>query len=458
MTLAPNLLLDTDSYKANHFLQYPPATTGMYSYLESRGGRYDSTVFFGLQYYLQEYLSRRISAADVAEAAAFFAAHGEPFNEAGWMHIVERHGGRLPLRIKAVPEGTRVPNRNVLMTVESTDPEVFWLVSWVETLLVRLWYPITVATQSGAIRARILQALERSAEEPQAEIDFKLHDFGSRGVSSRESAGIGGMAHLVHFAGSDTVEGVRFANHYYDSEMAAYSIPAAEHSTMTMWGRTGEVDAYRNMLEQYGGPGKVLACVSDSYDFFHALEHIWAGELRPQVEAMGGTLVIRPDSGDPQTVVLEALRVLERKLGMHSNAKGYKVLPACYRLIQGDGVCEESIQAILDALLAAGYSASNLAFGMGGALLQKLDRDTQKFAFKCSAATVDGREVEVYKQPATDDGKTSKRGRMSLVEREGELRTVPGADAAGDLLAEVFVDGEIRRRQDLADIRGRARA
>lgn len=456
MTLTINPILDTDSYKASHFLQYPPETTGMYSYLESRGGRYDETLFFGLQYFLEEYVQRPIRRAVVEEAARFFELHGEPFNLAGWNHVVEAHGGVLPVRIRAVAEGTVVPTHNALVTVVSTDPRAFWVVSWLETQLVRMWYPITVATQSFKIRAAILDALERSADDPLAEIGFKLHDFGARGVSSRESAGIGGMAHLVSFLGSDTVEGVRFANHYYGSEMAGFSIPAAEHSTMTMWGRDREVDAFRNMLTQYGGPGKAVACVSDSYDYFHALEHLWAGELAAEVEATGGTLVIRPDSGDPEDVVLRTLQVLERAVGMATNAKGFKVLPAHFRVIQGDGVCEGAIRAILATVLAHGYSASNLAFGMGGALLQRVDRDTQKFAFKCSSATIGGREIDVFKDPVTDPGKTSKKGRLALVRRDGRLSTVRGTDVPGDLLETVFEDGRIVRRHTLDEIRGRA--
>src|SRR5262245_41367109 len=194
--MKPNLTLDTDSYKASHFLQYPPNTTGMYSYFESRGGRYGSTLFFGLQYLLVEYLGgATFTRADIDEAARFMKKHGEPFNREGWEALLRKHGGRLPIRIKAVPEGTVVPTHSVLLTAESTDPEFFWLVSGLETKLVRLWYPITVATQSFYIKRTILEYLNETSDNPAAEIGFKLHDFGSRGVSSTESAGIGGMAH-----------------------------------------------------------------------------------------------------------------------------------------------------------------------------------------------------------------------------------------------------------------------
>jgi nicotinamide phosphoribosyltransferase len=448
-----NFILRTDSYKASHFLQYPPNTTGMYSYFESRGGRYGDTLFFGLQYLLRQYLEGQVfTRADVDEAAAFFGAHGEPFNAAGWLRMLDKHGGRLPLRIKAIPEGTVLPTHNVLLTAESTDPECFWIVSWLETMLVRLWYPITVATQSHYIKRDILDALVKSSDDPLAELPFKLHDFGARGVSSAESSGIGGMSHLVNFQGSDTIEGIRFANHYYDHPMAAFSIPAAEHSTITMWGRERELDAYRNMVEQFAKPGKLVACVSDSYDLFDVIENVWGDTLRDKVRDSGGTLVIRPDSGIPVDIIMKCLEVLERKVGMTKNTKGFKVLPKYYRLIQGDGVNQQSIHEILHAMLSQGYSASNIAFGMGGALLQQVNRDTQKFAFKCSEATVGGRSVKVFKDPVTDNGKRSKAGRLSLVREDGQLRTVEG-ERKDDLLVTVFEDGVIRRKYALEEVR-----
>lgn len=454
--LARNLILDTDSYKASHWLQYPPDTTGMYSYFESRGGRYGATVFFGLQYLLREYLSGPVvTMKAVDEASRFFEAHGEPFNRAAWARLVETHGGHLPIRIRAVAEGTVVPTHNILMSAESTDPEHFWLVSWLETVLVRLWYPITVATQSFYVKKDILDALTTSADDPLMEIPFKLHDFGSRGVSSRESAGIGGMAHLVNFQGSDTIEGVRFANHYYDHPMAGFSIPAAEHSTITMWGRARELDAYRNMVRQFAKPGKTVACVSDSYDFFRAVESYWGDDLRDEVRDSGGTLVIRPDSGNPADVILECLAILDRKVGMLKNTKGYKVLPKYYRIIQGDGVEPDTIRSILLALHTHGYSASNLGFGMGGANLQKLNRDTQKFAFKCSEATVGGKSVNVFKDPVTDNGKRSKQGRLSLVQEDGRFRTVEGG-RKDDSLVPVFENGKILAQYTFEEVRANA--
>jgi nicotinamide phosphoribosyltransferase len=257
-------------------------------------------------------------------------------------------------------------------------------------------------------------------------LPFKLHDFGARGVSSLESAGLGGAAHLVNFMGTDTVAGVLTARAYYHEPMAGFSIPAAEHSTITSWGREREVDAYANMLRQFAKPGSLVAVVSDSYDIYTAIREYWGTTLRQQVIDSGATVVIRPDSGDPVEVVHQCLELLDEAFGSTVNGKGYKVLNHV-RLIQGDGVDPDSIRAILERITEAGYATDNIAFGMGGGLLQKLNRDTQKFALKCSAARVDGQWIDVYKDPVTDAGKTSQRGRLTLLRHVeyGSVKTVP---------------------------------
>lgn len=464
-----NLILNTDSYKASHWLQYPPSSELSFFYVESRGGEYPATLFFGLQAILKQILSKPITAADIAEARALLAAHGVPFNEAGWTRILEKHGGWLPLRIRAVPEGMVVPTHQVLATIESTDPECFWLPSYLETALLRLWYPVTVATISWSIKQCLREFLQLSCDDPEGQLLFKLHDFGARGVSSGESAGLGGLAHLVNFRGTDTLSAILTARAYYHEPMAGFSIPAAEHSTITSWGRDGEVAAYRNMLQAFARPGSIVAVVSDSYDLYQAIREHWGTTLKDEVIASGATVVIRPDSGDPVSVVCASLKLLDQSFGSTINSKGYKVLNHV-RVIQGDGINPRSIRAILEASTALGFSAENLAFGMGGALLQKLDRDTQKFALKCSALRRNGEWLDVYKDPVTDPGKTSKRGRMTLIHNTAtnEWRSVrlPGNHeslAPGDMpegfvevLETVWENGELKRDWTLAQVRARS--
>lgn len=454
-----NLILDTDSYKSSHFLQYPKGMTRIFSYLESRGGKYPTTRFFGLQYILDKYLTRRVTAEMVEEARTLIEAHGEPFPYDGWMRVVNVHGGKLSLEIRAVPEGMNVPIHNILMSCTNTDPELPWLVGWFETMLMRVWYPTTVCTQSHAIRQIIKEALENTSDRAAEELPFKLHDFGSRGVSSRESAGIGGLAHLVNFQGSDTLEALRVARNHYDADIAGYSIPAAEHSTITSWGKENEVEAYRNMVKMFGKKGGIYAVVSDSYDLKHAINVHWGETLKKEVIDSGATLVVRPDSGDPPAMVRMAVRALAAKYGTTVNSKGYQVLNHV-RVIQGDGINEDTIRQILQNLLIDGFSAENVAFGMGGALLQKVDRDTQRFAYKASAGLVGGQYRGIYKDPVTDPGKRSKDGVLDLVMEDGRMTTRAyytfDTDFPGSLMRTVFKDGEMIVRDSLEEVRARA--
>lgn len=456
--MTDNIILLTDSYKASHWKQYPPKTTNVYSYFESRGGDFNETVFFGLQYILKRYLSKPFTDGDIREATDLYGEHfgsSTLFNAAGWYDLHRKHQGRLPVRIKAVPEGTRVPTHNVLMTIENTDPEFPWLTNFLETILSQVWYPTTVATLSNATRKLILRELQATGDP--SLVDFKLHDFGFRGASSVESAHIGGAAHLVNFLGTDTVPAMAMLRDFYGAKSAAgFSVPASEHSTMTTWGSDREVDAYRNMVEQYGNM-PFYSVVSDSYNLYNAAEKLWGGVLKDQVLAAEGTLVVRPDSGDPAIVCNHLIAILGEKFGWELNDKGFKVLNPKVRIIQGDGMDYNSIQRTLLTLRQNKWSADNITFGMGGGLLQKVNRDTQKFAFKCSSAIVAGNQIDVFKNPTTDSGKVSKPGRMSLVKTATTgYRTVSGSDAPGDLLELVYENGYCSSHQTINEIRQRA--
>jgi len=231
-----NPILNSDSYKCSQWVQYPPDTRNVFSYVESRGGKYPKTLWVGMQILLKSYLSRRVTQADIEQAEFILALHGEPFNRAGWQYIVDEYDGCLPISIKSAPEGAIIPTHNVLLTIEATDPKCYWLVSYLETAILRAaWYATTVATNDWYTKQVILAALEKSGDP--STIGFKLQDFGARGVSSNESAGIGGFAHSVLFMGSDTLTGVLYGMKYYDAPVSAFSIPASEHSTICAWGR-----------------------------------------------------------------------------------------------------------------------------------------------------------------------------------------------------------------------------
>ena len=461
-----NVILNTDSYKISHFKQYPPGTTNVFSYAESRGGVFPETVFFGLQAFLKSQLSTPITLQDIDEAEALCALHGFPdFNRPMWEHIVEKYDGRLPVRIRAVREGSVIPIKNVLITIENTDPKCAPLTSYLETALLRgIWYPTTVATLSYNVKKIIKRYMEKTADSLEG-LPFKFHDFGARGVSSKESAGLGGLAHLVNFMGTDNIESLVYAGRYYNvdltKEVPGFSIPAAEHSTITSWGRENETEAYRNMLKAYGREGSLLAVVSDSYDIYNACSNIWGEELRQEVIDSGATVVVRPDSGHPPTVVLKCLELLAEKFGVTVNDKGYKLLNYV-RVIQGDGIDLDMIEEILVLITEAGFSADNLAFGCGGGLLQKVDRDTQQFALKCASMAIGGVNKDVYKQPITDPGKDSKKGRITLYRSKdtGAIFTgleAHGADLTNEILLETYYEnGNLLIDDDFQSIRERA--
>jgi nicotinamide phosphoribosyltransferase len=455
----------TDSYKFSQWNQYPKDTTHISSYIESRGGE-DESVFFGLQAFIKDYLLTPVTMQDVNRAEKIVTAHGLPFNREGWEIIVREHGGKLPIQIQAVPEGTVMETRNVQVQVVNTDPRLWWLTSYLETALLRaVWYPSTVATKSRKMKKVIAKALNETSDVPvMDQLMFKLHDFGARGASSSETAMLGGMGHLINFMGTDTFEAVEGVMAYYNTdEVVGFSIPASEHSTITSWSREHEVDAYENMLDTFGGPGKLVACVSDSFDIYAATRDLWGGTLRDKVMNMGGTLVVRPDSGDPETVPVEIVEILAEKFGFTVNSKGYKVLHPSVRVIQGDGINEHSLPRILANLKAAGFSADNIAFGMGGGLLQAWNRDSLKYAMKASAIRINNGEWAGFsKDPVTDHGKRSKEGRLGLVYECGigscGFRTIPEdiANKKGNLLRTIFKDGELLVEDTFADIRARA--
>ena len=453
-----SILYNTDSYKVSMWKQYPPGTEIVYSYIEARGGIFDTTVLLGVQGFVLEYLSKAITRAEVYEANEYWTAHGEPFNLDGWLYIVDECNGELPVLIKTVQEGTVVPTGNVLVTIENTDPMVPWLTTWIETALLRaVWYPSSVATLSREIKKVIKHYLEKSGTVE--DLSFKLHDFGARGTSSNETAALGGMAHLVNFMGTDTYVGLIKAHNAYGADMkaTAFSIPATEHSTITSWGRESERVAYASQVAQFSKPGATYAVVSDSYDIYEACR-MWGTELKDQVLASGGTLVIRPDSGDPCVVLPKMLRILADGFGFTVNKQGYFVLNNV-RLIWGDGIGLSSIERIYATVVDdLGWSADNLAFGMGAALLNRIQRDDLGWAMKCSAVRINGVWRDVFKDPVTASNKKSKAGRVILYKnRDGTFYSgVEDWNINSSALVTVFENGNSMNYIRFVDVRANA--
>lgn len=325
----------TDGYKHSHWMQYPPDTEKVYSFLESRGGDFQYSTVFGLQYILKRYLSGQVVTKEKIDKAekyinAYFG-NDKIFNREGWEYILNKWNGFLPIYIKAIPEGLLVPTGNVLMTIENLDNKCYWLTNFIETLLLQVWYPSTIAMQSREFKKQILGRLKNSGDP--STIDWKLHDFGFRGSTSVESSALGGAAHLLSFRGTDTLSAIEFIDEIYYDSMAGGSIPAAEHSTITSWGKERELEAYKNMLQQY--PSGLVAVVSDSYDIFNACENLWGKELKNMILNRDGVLVIRPDSGEINQVLPKIMGILHKQFGAILNNKQYYVLNPHVRVIWG---------------------------------------------------------------------------------------------------------------------------
>ena len=449
-----NFFLLTDSYKLGHYLQHPTGITKVYSYIESRGGKFDETLFFGLQKAIIDINENFPTMEDVEEAKWFTELHGVPFNYEGAKALVNL--GYLPIKISAVKEGMMLPVKNVLAVIENTLPEFYWLPSFLEPrLLSGVWYPTTVATYSKECKKIIKKYMDITSDSSEG-VPFKLHDFGYRGASSNETAGIGAASHLINFQGTDSMVGILTAMKYYDSGVCGNSVVASEHSTITSYGKDRENEVYEKLIDE--NPTGILSIVSDSYDIYNAVENIFGKELKEKILARDGVLVIRPDSGNPIEMVYDIIVRLDEAFGSYTNTKGYRVLNDKVRILQGDGIDITMLERILKNIKVNGWSAENVVFGMGGKLLQDHNRDTQKFAFKCSYIEVNGSGRDVFKDPVTDSGKTSKKGRLGLVLTDEGYETVSETDAGSNNLLElVYEDGKLLRRQTFDDIRSLAK-
>lgn len=472
MSYDPYLLLRTDVYKFGHREQYPPGTNKVYSYLESRGSRIpgvNHTVFFGLQYYLKKFLTQSLRpemAEEWIKRTRKILGENAPSPD----HIEALcELGYFPLKIKALPEGSVVPCGTPLMSITNVEPEFFWLVNYIETLLLKVWYPCTVATNSLRFRM-MFEQMARATCENSDHVKFQMHDFGYRGVSTEETAEVGGMSHLLSFFGTDTTPGAWGLDDWYGaSEPIALSVPASEHSVMCSWDiENDDLPAIRNMLQKY--PNGIVSIVSDSYDLWRAIIEYYGDELKELILARNGKTVIRPDSGDPVKIVCgdydaEAgtpenkgmIRLLDEIFGSTINNRGYKEINPKVGCIYGDAIYYERAEEIMRNLAEQQYASSNIVFGSGGLLLQNWNRDTFKFAIKATYCEVNGEPRAVEKMPKTDTGKKSKKGYLSVMpDASGQLRTLqsctPEEEVEG-LLQTVYERGNILQYQSGDEIR-----
>lgn len=434
-----NPLLALDVYKMGHMEQYKPGVTKVFSYLMARSDKYyDKTVFFGLQYYLREFLSVRLEPwmadefLEVRENILGFPASTDMETKIRSLCNL----GVWPIEIRSVEEGSVVPVRNVLLTIENTRSEFYWTVGFIESLILKIWYSTTVASTSYRYRVKLEEFMNKSSDLDHNFTKFMVHDFGYRGDHSEDAAAISGAAHLTSFIGSDDVPAFNFARKYYsaDPEGLMASVPASEHSVMCSFGREDEIAGFRHMLNTY--PNSIVSIVSDTYSIWDVLtKH--AVELKEEILARpdGAKVVFRPDSGDPKKILcgdpnseineefLGVIRLLDIVFGHTINSKGYKVLNSKVGVLYGDGMYFERWVDICEALMSMRYSVENLIIGVGG-ILRNHSRDTFGFALKATYVEYGGHGHNIMKDPVTDHGKKSHTGLVGLFKDEnGEYYT-----------------------------------
>jgi nicotinamide phosphoribosyltransferase len=467
MLLEINRVMMGDSYKYTHPNQYPVGTVNQYDYAEARSTNvYDKTVFVGLQGILKEFFTTPITRKEVTEAAEYAEDHGIGFCKEGWDIIVKEYNGFLPVTIKGVREGTVLPNKNVLFTVELSvdDERIFWIVSWLETFLMKVWYTCNIATRSYFVKKMLIEMGKITDENPF--VDYQYHNFGDRGSSTVSAAIKGGFAHLTCFKGTDNFGSVKYVKDIYNvpstkRKEIAHSIDATEHSTVTSRGKDGEQDFVMNFLEKNKGKN-LIACVGDSYDIFNFTDFITKGEFKNKIENEDyPTFVIRPDSGDAVDVINTMLNIMEKNnVAFDVNDKGYKIFKK-YRIIWGDGINMDTMRNILTTVTLRGYSTQNIAFGSGGWLMQQHDRDTLGFAIKCSEITFkDGSTRDIFKDPITAPGKKSKKGKVTTYknfETNEYFTDIVGkykdSNIIFDALEVIFRNGQIISQYSIFEIR-----
>jgi nicotinamide phosphoribosyltransferase len=471
-----NPLLATDVYKMGHMEQYAPGCTKVYSYLTARNdNHFNKTVFFGLQYYLKEYLSIPLTPQMGEEFLKYRnLILGENSKEVEKKIMALCKLGYFPLEIKAVEEGTVMPVRNVLMTITNTHPDFYWVVGFVESLLLKLWYSITVASCCFKYRGLVERHYKNTvSSDMQFLKDFAVHDFGYRGDASEEGAALSGAAHLISFLGSDTVPALPFTVQYYNADLAEpimLSVPASEHSVMCSFGREDELSAFKNMLDLY--PKGIVSIVSDTFDVYKVLTE-FAAILKDQILAREGKVVFRPDSGNPEYIICGnpdavqgsnewkgAVKLLDEMFGSTVNDKGFKILNPKVGLIYGDGMYYERYERTLVRLEKMGYAACNLVIGVGG-ILRNHSRDTLGFAIKATYVEVNGQPREIEKDPVTDTKKKSHKGFLSLT-WDDEHKYVTKDQCSPEeehesMLQQVFLNGKLTREFTLKEIRNKIR-
>ncbi len=481
-----NPLLYTDGYKVDHRRQYPEGTTLVYSNWTPRKSRIeaiDEIVFFGLQYFIKKYIiedfNTNFFGKPKDEIAKKYSRRINNYlgpNAVGIKHIEDLHDlGYLPMVIKALPEGSSVPIRVPMMTMYNTLPDFFWLTNYFETILsTTIWMPCTSATIAKQYRGILDKYAEETSSTPEF-VDWQGHDFSMRGIAGMEAAVMSASAHLLSFSGTDTIPCIDFLEEYYnansDTELIGGSVAATEHSVMCMGTNTGEEETFKRLITEVY-PNGIVSIVSDTWDLWKVLTE-YLPNLKEDVLARDGKVVIRPDSGDPADIICGnpkgktaeekkgVIELLWEIFGGKINDKGYKELDSHIGAIYGDSITTERATDICERLKQKGFASTNVVLGIGSFTYQYNTRDTFGFAMKATYGEVNGEGREIFKDPITDDGTKKSAKGLLKVEKKNDVFTLTDSvswdeEKTGELKV-VFKDGKLLVDDSLQNIRNRVR-
>lgn len=486
MRFIPSLLCDF--YKVSHKDQYPKGTEKIYSTWiprTSRNEEINEVVAFGFQGFIKEYLIDFFNNEFFSVGVESICAEYERYmkftlgvQNPDSSHIRELHQlGYMPIKIVAVPEGTKVPLRVPMLTIENTKPEFFWATNYLETIMsAELWLPSTSATLANKYR-EILEYWAMKTVGNVGHVQFQGHDFSMRGMTSLHSAATSGAGHLLSFVGTDTIPAIMYHEEFYnaniENELVGTSIPATEHSVQCTFG--DDELYFRTMISEVYPQGFV-SIVSDGYDYWKMISDV-IPSLKDIIMARDGKVVVRPDSGDPVKIICGdntssdsfvrkgTVESLWETFGGTVNELGYKELDSHIGVIYGDAITIERANEICRQLESKGFASSNIVFGIGSYTYQYNTRDTFGFALKATYAVVNGQGIKIFKDPKTDDGvKKSLKGMVGVAKNpDGSLRYVDDlnelqwSNLRNNIMQVIFKDGKLLVDDSLQQIRDRIR-
>lgn len=488
MDVLATLLMD--GYKVDHRSQYPKDTTLVYSNMTARAGRDPESkgvIFFGLQYFCQEWLQNYFDDNFFALPKSYVMDRYKTVIESylgpgaiTYKHIEDLHDlGYLPIKIKALPEGAFVPYGVPMLTIVNTKPEFFWLTNMLETLMSSVLWKMT---NSATAAFKFRQAFQKYAKLTGSALEFvpwQGHDFSFRGMSGPEDAMRSGAAHLLSFTGTDSIPAMELLEQHYGASFEGLiggSVPATEHSVMCMGEPDKEIETFRRLITEVYPKG-IVSIVSDTWDYWKVITE-YAPALKKEIMARDGKVVFRPDSGNPVHIICGNLAAdtihesrgtvesLMDSFGGKKNREGYYEVDSHVGVIYGDSINFERQEGILSGLAAKHFASSNVVLGMGSYWYQYTTRDEHGVAVKATYGETASRGgIAIYKDPLTDrlvgGTKKSHKGLLAVYKKDGQYfvkqECTKEEEQQGELQT-VFENGNMINTTTLGEIRQRIEA